>query len=63
MGGKACIRGTRVTVGMLVNMVGLGYSIEAILSDYPYITEEDIFQAIRYAALLVEDREVILAES
>ena len=50
MGGKACIRGMRVTVGMVVGQVGAGHSIDEILADYPYLEREDILQALRYAA-------------
>ena len=60
MGGKACIRGMRVTVGMLVGQIGAGHSIEAILAEYPYLEREDILQALRYAAWLAEEREVTL---
>ncbi len=58
MGGKACIRGMRVTVGMIVGQIGAGYSIEALLADYPYLEREDILQALRYAAWRAEEREV-----
>ena len=61
MGGKPCIRGMRVTVSMVVGMVGTGHSIEAILADYPYLEREDILQALRYAAWRSDDREVLLA--
>ena len=50
MGGKACIRGMRVTVGMVVRQIGAGHSIEELLIDYPYLEREDILQALRYAA-------------
>lgn len=60
MGGKACIRGMRVTVGMIVGQIGAGHTIEAILTDYPYLEREDIMQALRYAALRAEEREIIL---
>lgn len=56
MGGKACIRGMRVTVGMIVGQIGAGHTIEEILADYPYLDREDILQALRYAAWLAEDR-------
>ena len=52
MGGKACIRGMRVTVGMICGQLGAGYSIEQILADYPYLKREDILQSVRYAATL-----------
>lgn len=60
MGGKACIRGTRVTVGMIVGQIGAGRSIDEILADYPYLRHEDIMQA-RYAAWRAEEREIDLA--
>jgi uncharacterized protein (DUF433 family) len=60
MGGKACIRGMRVTVGMVVGQIGAGHSIDEILSDYPYLEREDILQALRYAAWRSEEREVLL---
>lgn len=63
MGGKACIRGMRVTVGMIVGQVGAGHSIEEILTDYPYLEREDIMQALRYAAWLAVEREVALASA
>ena len=50
MGGKACIRGMRVTVGMVVGQIGAGHSVDEILADYPYLEREDIMQALRYAA-------------
>jgi uncharacterized protein (DUF433 family) len=61
MGGKACIRGMRVTVGMIVGQIGAGRSVEEILLSYPYLEQEDVMQALRYAAWLAEEREVELA--
>ena len=52
MGGKPCIRGMRVTVGMLVGQIGAGVSVEELLLDYPYLEREDIMQALRYVAVL-----------
>lgn len=60
MGGKACIRGMRVTVSMVVSQIGSGHSVEEILTDYPYLEREDIMQALRYAAWRAEEREVML---
>ncbi len=60
MGGKACIRGMRVTVGMVVGQVGAGHSVDEILADYAYLEREDILQALRYAAWRAEEREVLL---
>jgi uncharacterized protein (DUF433 family) len=60
MGGKPCVRGMRVTVGMIVGQIGAGHSIEEVLAEYPYLEREDVLQALRYAAWLAEDREVTL---
>ena len=61
MGGKACVRGLRVTVGMLVGQVGSRRSMDEILRDYPYLEREDILQALRYAAWRAEEREFDLS--
>ena len=61
MGGRACVRGMRVTVGMIVGMIGSGHTIDEVLADYPYLEREDILQALRYAAWRSEEREIILA--
>jgi uncharacterized protein (DUF433 family) len=60
MGGKPCLRGMRVTVGMIVGLVAAGHSNVEILSAYPYLEEEDIRQAVAYAAWRVEEIEVPL---
>jgi uncharacterized protein (DUF433 family) len=60
MGGKACVRGLRVTVGMIVGQLAAGQSVDALLNDYPYLEREDITQALRYAAWRSEEREVVL---
>jgi len=61
MGGKPCIRGTRVTVGTVVGLIASGRRIEEILDAYPYLTQEDIQQALSYAAWRSEEVEVPLA--
>ena len=60
MGGKPCIRGMRVTVGMVVGQIGAGRSVEELLTDYPYLEREDILEALRYAAWRAQEREVAL---
>ncbi|MFZ0607110.1 MAG: DUF433 domain-containing protein [Xanthobacteraceae bacterium] len=60
MGGKPCIRGLRVTVGMVVGQIAAGRSIDQLLGDYPYIQREDILEALRYAAWRAQEREVDL---
>ena len=60
MSGKACIRGMRVTVGMIVGQIDAGYSVEDVLVNYPYLEREDVLQALRYAARLSGGRESLL---
>jgi uncharacterized protein (DUF433 family) len=60
MGGKPCIRGLRVTVGMIVGQIAAGLTIEQLLAEYPYLQREDILEALRYAAWRAEEREVDL---
>lgn len=55
MGGRACIRGMRITVALIVNLVANGMTVEEIIEAYPYIEAEDIRQALRYAAWLTEE--------
>ena len=56
MGGKACIRGMRITVSLILNLVANGMSQEEILKEYPDLEPEDIQQALKYAAWLAEER-------
>ncbi len=63
MGGKACVRGLRVTVGTIVGLLAAGRAREEILNAYPYLESEDIEQALAYAAWRVEEREVPLGQA
>ncbi len=63
IGGKACIRGMRVTVGAIVGMIGSGYSIDQVLADYPYLERDDILQSLRYAAWRADDHELTLSRA
>ena len=63
MGGKACIRGMRVTVSMIVGQIGAGLSIDELLKAYPYVEREDVFEALRYSASLVQGREIDLVQT
>ena len=58
MGGKPCIRGMRVTVGMIVGLVATGHTKEDILELYPYLEAEDIDESLTYAAWRVEEIDV-----
>ncbi len=58
MRGKACIRGMRVTVGMILGNLAAGESVDALLESYPYLEREDILEALRYGAWLASEREI-----
>jgi len=58
MGGKACIKGTRCTIGMIVSQLGEGKSPDALVDDFPYLSHEDISEALRYAAWVLDSREI-----
>ena len=55
MGGRACIRGMRITVALVLNLVANGQSPDEIIADYPYLEVEDIQQALQYAAWLADE--------
>jgi uncharacterized protein (DUF433 family) len=55
MGGRACIRGMRITVSHVVNLVANGMTAEEIGREYPDLEPEDIRQALQYAASLAGD--------
>ena len=63
MGGKACIKGTRVTVGMILTLISEGKTIDELLDDYPYLENEDVLQAIAYAAWTVDARETVIVSA
>lgn len=55
MGGRACIRGHRITVSLVVNLVANGMSVNEILEEYPDLEGDDIRQALAYAAALANE--------
>ncbi|MDB5522515.1 MAG: hypothetical protein JWM58_278 [Rhizobium sp.] len=61
MGGRPCIRGMRITVGMIVGQIGAGRTSLELLEEYPYLDDQDIRQALLYAAWRAEEREVVFA--
>jgi uncharacterized protein (DUF433 family) len=61
MGGKPCIRGMRVTVGMVVEALSAGRTIEQLLVDFPYLEEQDIREALAFAASLAQGHDVRIA--
>ena len=63
MGGRACIRGLRIPVATVVRCVASGMSSEEILEAYPDLEQEDIAEALQYAAGLTEDRIIPLVQT
>ena len=55
MGGRACIRGMRVTVSLILNLVADGMGHEEIVEAYPYLETGDVRQALQYAAWLADE--------
>jgi uncharacterized protein (DUF433 family) len=60
MGGKPCIRGMRVTVGMILGMLAAGHSHQNIVDLYPYLEEADIHAALLYAEWRMSEQEMEL---
>lgn len=56
MGGRACIRGMRIPVSVIVGQVAHGSTVEEVLADYPDLEPADIEQALQYAAWLAQER-------
>ena len=55
MGGRACIRGMRLTVSLVVNLVANGMSTQDIVREYPELEVDDIRQALQYASALANE--------
>ena len=60
MGGRACIRGMRVTVGTVIGLFATGHDRAEIIKLYPYLEQDDISQALQYAACRLEEAELPL---
>ena len=56
MGGRACIRGMRIPVSVVVGQLAHCATVEDVLSDYPDLTAEDVEQALQYAAWLASEQ-------
>jgi uncharacterized protein (DUF433 family) len=55
MGGRACIRGMRITVSLILNLISNGMTAAEIIKEYPYLEEDDIRQSLQYAAWLADE--------
>ena len=59
--GKPCIKGTRIMVSNILNLLAHGASVEEVLQGYPSLTREDVLAALEYAEALVKDEEILPA--
>jgi uncharacterized protein (DUF433 family) len=57
--GKPIIKGTRITVELIVRKLAEGYSIDSILKSYPHLTKNQIYAALVYAADLIANEEIL----
>ena len=60
MGGKACITGTRITVGMILMQISEGTAPDELIAEYPHLTKDDITEALQYAAWIAGTREDVI---
>jgi len=60
-GGKPCIRGLRFPISRLLGLLASGETKESILESYPYLEEEDIQEALQYAAMLADEQVIEFA--
>jgi uncharacterized protein (DUF433 family) len=63
MNGKACIRGMRITVSLVLNLIANGMSTADILKEYPVLEPDDIDQCLQYAAYLAEEELYIIQKA
>ena len=57
--GKPTIRGTRIMVKNILGMVAGGYTVEKILTSYPELTHEMVAAALEYAAVVIDEEQVL----
>ena len=59
--GQPCIKGTRIMVSNILNLLAHGAGVEEVLRGYPQLTREDVLAALEYAEALVRDEEILPA--
>jgi uncharacterized protein (DUF433 family) len=60
LGGKPVIKGTRISVQFILELLAAKMSIDEILTEYPHLTREDVLAAINYAAKTIADEEIVV---
>jgi len=61
MGGKPIIKGTRIPVYFILELLSNGWSIDDILREYPHLSREDVLAAIKYAAKVLREKVIVKA--
>ena len=61
MGGKPVIKGTRIPVYFILELIANGWTIDDILREYPHLTRDDVLAAVKYAARVLRDEVVVIA--
>ncbi len=61
MGGKPVIKGTRIPVYFILELLSNGWSVDDILREYPHLSREDVLAAIRYAARVLREEVIVKA--
>jgi uncharacterized protein (DUF433 family) len=63
LGGKPVIKGTRIAVSLILDLLASGMTPKDIATEYPHLTEQDVLAATRYAASLLEKEHFILKKA
>jgi uncharacterized protein (DUF433 family) len=59
LGGKPVIKGTRIPVYLILDLLANGWTIEEILDNYPQLKREDVLEAIKYASMILKEEEYV----
>ena len=63
LGGKPVIKGTRIAVSLILDLLGSGMTPKEIVIEYPHLTEQDVLAATRYAASLLEGEHIVFKKA
>ena len=59
LGGKPIIKGTRISVELILELLSSGMNVDQILEDYPHLKKDDILAAVSYAAKTIKHEEIL----
>ena len=58
LGGKPVIKGTRISVSLILNLIAHGMAVDEIIEEYPHLKKDDVFAAIEYAEKVIDKEEI-----